>query len=775
MDGPMKLRHSPAQSLELAIEHHQAGRFSEAQALYSGVLKEDPVNADALHFLGLLMHQLGRHFEAIELIEKAHRNGRPHAVSLNNLGMAYAGAERLREAKKCFTKALALKPDYAVAHSNLGTALKNLGRTNEAERSYRRAVALEPDLAEAHYNLGTLLMELHNPQEAEVSYRRALALQPGHVKAQNNLGRALVQIGRLSEAEQCFRDALSIDRTCVEAHHNLGNVLKQLQRFEEAQCSYREAIALDAELVETRLNLGTVLQLSGKFEEAVQCYRDTLALKPDFGAAHFNLGNSLASLDRWQEAVASYEQATLLEPDLAAARWSLAVAQIPAVYDDVSDPRQRRAAFCDSLDKLKDWIVANPRVDGATMLAQQPFYLAYQEENNRDLLAKHGALCAVLMRRWLEKQRFPSVMRNSTGSIRLGIVSAHVRAHSVWHAVIKGWLQQLDRNRFELHVFHLGGKVDGETALAKSLATRFSEGPRSLRDWTEAILAEQLDVLAYPEIGMDAVTTQLASMRLAPMQLASWGHPQTTGLPTIDYYMSADGMEPPDAAEHYTEQLVRLPNLGCFYEPCSEAPVAPDLSALGIAEDCALLLCAGSPFKYLNRYDNVLIEIARRLQRSQFIFFTHTIPSFSEKLRIRLKQVFEQAGLDFDRNAIFIPWQPRAHFRGLMRRADVFLDTIGFSGFNTAVEAVECALPIVTSEGRYMRGRLASGILKRMNMPDLVVSSEAQYVDLAVKMACDAEYRRGIRDRLATSREMLYRDTAPTRALQDFLIAKVRR
>jgi predicted O-linked N-acetylglucosamine transferase (SPINDLY family) len=229
-------------------------------------------------------------------------------------------------------------------------------------------------------------------------------------------------------------------------------------------------------------------------------------------------------------------------------------------------------------------------------------------------------------------------------------------------------------------------------------------------------------------------------------------------------------LEPPDAGANYTEHLVALPNLGCFYQPHSVVPVPPDFSALGIKDDRPLLLCCGTPFKYLPQHDRVLVRIARELGSCQLVFFDYTTPQLSDKLKLRLKRAFERDGADFARQAVFVPWQSRAHFYGLMRRADVFLDTIGFSGFNTAMQAVEAGLPIVASEGRFMRARLASGILKRMGLAELVTTSEDEYADLAVKLATNPEYRSQVRNRLEASRGILYEDRTPIRALEDFLL-----
>jgi predicted O-linked N-acetylglucosamine transferase (SPINDLY family) len=405
----------------------------------------------------------------------------------------------------------------------------------------------------------------------------------------------------------------------------------------------------------------------------------------------------------------------------------------------------------------------------------QPFCLAYQEVNNRDLLSQYGALCARIMKHWRDRQTITSAIVGPTSVIRVGIVSAHVRNHSVWNTIVKGWLQHIDRNRFEIHVFHSGIQEDSETAWAKAHSTSFEHGAGGVRQWVDAIEARRPDVLIYPEVGMDPMTAKLASLRLAPVQIAAWGHPETTGLPTIDYYLTAEAFEPPGAREHYTEELVALPRLGCCYTPSPATAGNPDLAGLGIDPEVPILLCPGTPFKYAPQYDPVLIEIARKLGRCQFVFFVSSHRSLSEKLRGRLEANFARSGLHFRDYGVFIPWQARSSFFGLMRRADVVLDTIGFSGFNTAMQAVECGLPMVTREGRFMRGRLASGILRTLGISELIAGDADAYIDLAVKLSVDARYRQHIRQRIENSRDILIGDTATVRALEDFLIRAAQR
>jgi predicted O-linked N-acetylglucosamine transferase (SPINDLY family) len=142
-------------------------------------------------------------------------------------------------------------------------------------------------------------------------------------------------------------------------------------------------------------------------------------------------------------------------------------------------------------------------------------------------------------------------------------------------------------------------------------------------------------------------------------------------------------------------------------------------------------------------------------------------------LERRLRAAFERAGLNFERHVVCLPWQDPQAFRAILAAADLYLDTVGFSGFNTALQAVQCGLPVVTREGRFMRGRLASGMLRHIGLDELVAPSDAAYVELAVALANDGDRRRQLRERLRSARQRLFEDDAPVRALEAFIARAV--
>jgi len=799
------------QALEQAYAHHQAGRLEQAEAGYRDVLQRAPEHFDALHMLGVLALQAGRPQQAADSIERALRADPSSAQAHNNLGEAYRQLGRAEQSLASYREAVARDPGFAAAQFNMARTLRRLGRGDEAVASYRRALAIDPAFAEAQLRLGEALTALGRPAEAVSALQAALAMDPASAEAHSSLGVALRADGKLDEALAACQRAVALDPALMLARFNVGNMLREKGFLAEAADAYRAAIVIEPGLAEVHNNLGNVLKDMGKPQEALACYQQALVLKPDFadalynaaqllrdsgrtvdaiGAfrsvldarpdmveAHYDLGNMLKNTGDKAGALACYQKALQIDADYAEARWGYAMSQLPMVAEDDAELARSRAEFAAELSALERWCEAR----GAEKMAravgvQQPFYLAYQEEDHRDLLARYGALCTRLMGTWQEAAGLRRAAMVTRAEIRVGIVSAHIRDHSVWNAIVKGWLQRLDRSRFDLRLFHLGRANDVETALAKTMATHYTYGKTDLVEWTQLILSHQLDVLIYPEVGMDPTTAKLASLRLAPVQAASWGHPHTTGLPTIDYFLSADALEPPGAQAHYTERLVRLPGLGCCLEPAKVAPAAVDLAALGMREGVPLLVCAGTPFKYTPRHDAVLAAIARRLGECQFVFFTPArADELMHRLRERMARSFAAAGLDLDAFAVFVPWQSRAQFYGLLAQADVFLDTMGFSGFNTALQAIECGLPVVAWEGRFLRGRLASGILRRMGMDELVADNDAAFVDTAVKLAQDAAWWGGVRERMAAAGAKLYGDAEPVRALEKFFQDAVRK
>ncbi|HEX5611037.1 MAG TPA: tetratricopeptide repeat protein [Burkholderiales bacterium] len=693
------------------------------------------------------------------------------AGALVREGLLHHQAGRLDEAEAAYRRALGVDPQQVDALHFLGVVEYQRGELEEAEEWITRALARNPANPPAQNNLGNVLRRQGRFDDALGRYRQAVGLDARYWDAQFNLANTLAEAGRFEQAIPAYQDALALKPASAEALSNLGNALAAVGRIDEAAARCREALALRPDFAAARCNLGNALKEQGRLDEAIAAYEAALALDPGLPNVHYNLGGALAVAGRMEEAAESLRRALSLAPEYAEARWMLAMAQLPAVPDVDASPERSRMAFERELRELEHWFDPARSINGFKAVGVlPPFYLAYQEENNRPLLERYGSLCARLMKEWLAREGLGAPeSRRTDGVIRVGVVSHQFRDHSVWNAIVRGWFAQLDSGRFAIDAFHLGSDEDAETRFAKARAASFVENAGGLRGWVQAILAREPDVLIYPEIGMVPLTVRLASLRLAPVQVTTWGHPETTGLPTIDYYLSADGMEPADAQDHYRERLVRLPNLGCFYHSAPAQPAKLDPAAVGIEPGVPILLCPGVPYKYAPAHDPLFPDIARRVGRCRFVFFGFPSSEMSRRLRSRLEAAFRRARLNPADHVLFVPWQTQAAFRGLLAQATLMLDTIGFSGFNTAMQAIESGLPIVTREGRFLRGRLASGILQRIGLDELVARSDEEYAEIAARLCRDRDERESIRQRIETNRSVLFEDAAPIHALESFL------
>jgi predicted O-linked N-acetylglucosamine transferase (SPINDLY family) len=267
---------------------------------------------------------------------------------------------------------------------------------------------------------------------------------------------------------------------------------------------------------------------------------------------------------------------------------------------------------------------------------------------------------------------------------------------------------------------------------------------------------------------MDALTQMLAALRLAPVQCQAWGHPITSGLPTIDYFLSSELMEPPGAQAHYHENLVCLPGLSIHYLP-PDIAVASTPPGLPEPDDCVRFVCLQSLFKLLPAQDRLVARIAARVPRSQFFFISHSSPQITERYRRRLGQAFSQAGVDPQPRLHFLPQLKYGEFLGLARHADIILDSVGWSGGNTTLEALSFARPIVTLPGQLLRGRHTMAILRRIGVTETIAQNEEDYGELAARLAEDVTWRLQVAEKLQQHKALAYQDENPVRHLEKFL------
>jgi protein O-GlcNAc transferase len=772
---PASVQARPPQSAkEQGDAQLKAGRYADAERLYRQVLESDTQYPAALVNLGFVLREQGHINEAREVLERAVRIAAEDADSHYLLASILAATGPRDAEVSHLRRAIELRPDFEPARHQLIATLIKSGAFIEATQLCEESMEILPDSAELHLYRGDLYLRSGEKSLAIESCKRALALNPVMLAAQQSLSRILLDTEQLEQAEASYRREIELTPEHYGPHHQLGAVYYLMGRHAEAIEQFKRAIALNPLSGASYFSLGdSYTEFDNDSDEglarALSSYEKAAEVEPKVSRFHCSLGFSYwcgAQLDR---ARASFDRAIELDPDNAKARWARVMLWAPAFASKDADAAPDRSGFGGEIAKFEDWWLKS-ETDGELFVGNlQPFFLSYQEEPNVVLLKQYGNVCAKAMQRWLDREKIPAFKRPMGRRIRLGVVSADIRVHSGWVALVKGWFQSFDLERFELIVFSLSGRPDEETSWARSKSDVFVDRPKTLSQWVGAIREQNCEILLYPAVGLNPMTLKLASLRLAPVQMNSWGHPDTSGLPTLDYYVSAECFEPIDAQDHYSEQLVLLPHLGNRLQPLALQTKDPDFAAMNIDVDRPILVCAGTPFKYQPEHDHIFAEIARSAPDAQLLFFRPSVTALSSFLEARIAKEFEAAGLNAKDHVRFVRWLNFHEYHFLLRHADVLLDTIGFSGYNTAVQAIECGLPVVTREGRYLRGRLASGVLRRMDLQELIAETKSEYVNLVVKLATDVLYQAHIRDEIERRRSVLFDDLSAMGPFQDFL------
>ncbi len=715
-----------------AAAHHRAGRWQEAEQQYRKILTHSPDQADVRRDLAWLLYQRGDRASAIDQLRRAIADDPSRAIFHSELGVMLRGSGLVDEAVPCFEEAIRLDPGLWQAQFNLGNALQQLGRFDRAVQCYTNVLRLAPDDADVHLNLGVAQKSLGQIDKARASFQRALELRGDFADPWINLGILAKNEGNVPEAVRCYGRALELNPQSAVAYYNLGMAWRAYDHVDAAVDSLRQAV---------RIN-------------------------PNYVAAHRHLADACAAQGNITEAIAAYGEALRLEND-DATRIRCALA-LPIILESHEQIAQRRSQLQHDLEALarEPLTVKDPLGE----IGPPAFALAYHGCNER---AFQSQIAGILRRATPQlsyvaphcaRPRQPGDARR----IKIGFASMHFRNHTIGK-LNAGLIDHLDRDKFQVVVFRGPGCVD---AIAQQIAASANHCVTLVFELQAAqaqIAEHELDVLFYTDIGLDGMSYYLAHARLAPLQCVTWGHPLTTGIPTIDTFISSDDLETPGAESHYTEALVRLPRLAVVYfrpEPSTSTKTRRDF---GWSDQAHVYACLQAPFKLHPDDDAVFAQILRRDPLGTLVLLEGLSPNWSALLRARFaRSIGDVAG-----RIQFVPQQPPPDFSRLLAAVDVLLDPLHFSGGDTSYQSFAVGTPIVTLPGEFLRSRITYALYRAMGIECCVAHSAEDYVARAVRLGTDEAWRRHVRSQILAANHAIYEDPSGVRALEEFLVGRV--
>jgi predicted O-linked N-acetylglucosamine transferase (SPINDLY family) len=601
----------------------------------------------------------------------------------------------------------------------------------------------------------TLALRAHQAGDlvqARQMYQEVVQADRFHADALHLLGMVDYQLGRPDLAIDLIREALGLKPEVADYHNSLAAALGSLGMLDEAEAGYRKAIELKPAYPEAYNNLAGILLEQGKMDETVPCLRQAVRLKPEFAEAHDNLANVYKKQGYMEEAVASLREGLRLKPS--PKKRVVLATMLPPIYASVQEMSAWRQRYHDNLQALHQ---ERFQCDLSREQAPITFNLAYQGQNDSDLQRDVARL-------FRAPQAMPKPRAPGDGKIQIGFISKCFWNHTVGR-LFRGLIANLSRDTFSVTVLSVGRHHDEIAQFLHERADRFLIVPFNLAAAREAIAGLGLDVLFYTDIGMDPMTYSLALTRLAPVQCVTWGHPVTTGIHTIDYFISSEDLETADGQSHYTEKLIHLPHLPIYYFRPGFSEPKKGRGDFGLPADRHLYSCLQSLFKLHPEFDAILAGILRTDPHGLLVFIRGQSQHWEELLRQRWAATMPDVA---DRVQFLSP-QKYEDYQHLTAAADVHLDPIHFGGGNTSYEAVALGVPIVTMPSAFLRGRITYALYKQMGLLDCVAATPDHYVQLAVKLGTDAAYREKIRTRILAANSVLFEDLRGVRELEQFL------
>jgi predicted O-linked N-acetylglucosamine transferase (SPINDLY family) len=692
-------RIDPGDTFKRAVALYQQRKTAQAVALCESVVRSQPNHFDALRLLGSARLQLNQPHEALVALDSALIEN-PECDELHfNRGNALRELNRCEEAVRAYDRALQLKSNFPEALNNRGTALRSLNRLDEALASYERALELKANYARAWNNRATILRELKRAEEAVADFQRALRLEPSNALTWSNVSTALRDLMRFPEALEAADRALQFNPNFAEAFINRGAAWACLEKPAEALQDYERALELKPAVeVATRARQcrAVVMMKLKRYEDAADGFADVLQLDPRW---EYGLGNLLHARRR---------------------------------SCDWTDSAERAASIVQS-------VLAGERID-------HPFQFLSVSDS-----AQAQLQCA---RTYGEDRAIPGASPQWRGEryrhdrIRVAYVSPDFREHPVSY-LLAGVIENHDPERFEITGISL--RPAQQSVMGQRIRRAFPEfiEVAGSSDAEVAALVRQREIdIAVNLMGYTDRVGTIFSRRSAPVQVNFLGYAGTLGTEFHDYIIADELVIPTGSRRHYSERVAYLPH--CFQPNDGQRAIAaytPTRADCGLPESGFVFCCFNGHFKIGPSMFDSWMRLLRQVDGSVL-----WLADASDSVVRNLGAAAAARGVAPER-LVFAPRVPDvAEHLARYRLADLFLDTFPFNAHTTASDALWAGVPVLTRIGEAFSARVAASLLKAVGLAELTTSTQADYEELAIALASDAQRLTRIRRTLTDNR-----------------------
>lgn len=626
-------------------------------------------------------------------------------------------------------------PDKAVYSRLLGDTYQSQQSYLQALHIYNQGIQKHPEDLLLHYKAAQAAKAAHQLSQAETHFQNTLTLAPDFLDAHIGLADTYLEQRKYEAAAQLYEQA-------YRKHPHRTDLLIQWfqsQTVEDPSQAIYLLIHLAQRYPELKsplaIHAASLLEGAGEAEEAKKSLEaalqdPTLADREAYQHLHALLHRVIpqsgAEINTYKKQLQSWVQ-DMPTPD---------APLVESTYDNLGP-------------YLKPWslLAFHPYLN----IDPKPYREAYANYFQKALPSRSSAQNPVSL------SKTPRVLfvlnRNSPIYQFMRFVLLHWS--SEWEVVLAYTPQ--DNSRYPVAAFLAARRPD-------FLHIELSDSP------PEALLQieqQHPDLIFYTEVHTDQVLQSfLAAHRVAPVQVTSWLSSGTTGLNTVDYFISSAALEQQQAEAFYTETLIKMKHIpSCIYAPPAQKSIPPR-SDYGLPEHVNLYLCPHLLYKIHPDYDDVLAEILESDPEGIIVLLARPALKHIQNL---LLQRFESAFPQLMERIWFMPMMEPEDLWGLMRNADVILDPFYFGGGTTSFEALSFDIPIVTWPGERLHGRITYAYYQKMGVLDTVAMSKEDYVHKALQLGTQKEHNQKIRQRIAENKSLLFEQTDAVKELEQTL------
>ena len=680
--------------------------------------------------------------------------GKRGATALAWLGKRLVTRGALQEGLSAYQECVRYDPANVDAWCGLGVAYRQSSQLEDARRCYDRALEIDPANLHALTCLGELILAQGDPGAALSYFDRVLEQAPLFYEALVNRVAALNKCDKLAEAEQAARQAIECYPDSAALHFNLGCLLKNSGLENQALAAFKRALEIQPDNQEALFSLAVLQNDSYMLQGSVEFIRRKIKLEGESADLQTLLAIALRSNEQMAEAETVCRNLLEQHP-----------AYMPG-WNTLGQILLSRGDTVQAIECFRKALALQPKMD--LVFTNILFASASLSDLTPEALFKHHLEWAEHYETpLLEKQFRHSPGKEPEKSLKIGYVSGDCCNHPVAN-LLRGVLQQHDHGKFEIHCFSTAGITDDITAILRANCDFWHEVQLlSVDELADLIQVQGIDILV--DLSGHTAFNRLIVFALKPAPIqASWiGYFHSTGLKSIDYFITDPYTTPQQSNQLFSEIPARLPHSRFCYTPKEFAPEVskPPFEGTGYITFGSFNRLAKLTDPVIEAWSRIVTSVpnARLMIKAKEFGGTETVEYLKEK--------FEARGLSPDRLVL----RPASdHLQTLVEysEVDIALDPFPFNGGMTTMESLWMGVPVVALTGDTVVSRQSISVLFNIGLEELAFADVESYIAGAVALALDtprmARLRSIIRPQMSRSHlcdaeqftqdlEMLYR------------------